>query len=627
MSDAAAEPGPPRGAAAAAAPATAPREGALRYRPSALLLASTAVLATVLAFLPALTCGFVAYDDPRGVQRYGMVLRGLSAQGVRWAFAQTDYFANWLPLTLLSHMLDWQLYGANAAGHHLSSVLLHAGTVALVFLLFQRTTGCHGRAAVAAALWGVHPLRVEPVVWIAARKDMTSGFFALLALLLYVGWVERRGAARYLAVTAAYALALLSKSMVMTLPAVMLLLDVWPLRRLPALTGEEGAQPGGRAALARQAARRVGEKALWLAMAAAAGGFAFFTQRHSGAMPDLEVVRPAVRLGNAALAVPRYLAATFWPAGLAAFYPLPAAPPAPAAVALSLLLIVAVSVVAVRARRRMPWLLCGWLWFLVVLLPVSGVVQVGDQSHADRYTYLPAIGLTVALVWTAGDLLQRAAAGRRVAALIGVVAVVACVACTRQQVSYWQSSRTLFGRMLAVDPDNHVGHLNLGPVLEDEGRLDEAIAHYRRAIALRPDLGRAYVNLGSALRRKGDRNGALEALQRAVDVDPELLGAQFDLAVVYDDLGRYGLAAGHLAKAIAIDPSYGPAWQGMAAILSRPGAPRQVLPFVNAVARAEPQAVELQRLVKAIAQRTGNARGGASGSGPSGPAPRAPGSR
>jgi len=562
-------------------------------RPSHLLIAAGIALLVVIAFFPAVRCGFVAYDDPQGVARLAPILRGLSWDNVRWAFAETDFFANWMPLTILSHMLDWQLYGENAAGHHLSSVVLHAGAVALLFLLFARTTGQAGRAAAVALLWGLHPLRVEPVAWIAARKDVLSAFLAMLTLFLYARWAERRTAGRYVAVMGVFALALLSKSMVMTLPGVMLLLDVWPLRQLSPAAG------GGVTGFARELWPRVREKLPLLVMAAAIAALAFATQRLAGAMPDVAAVPLRLRLANAALAVPRYLASTFWPVRLSAFYPLRDAMPSPVAVTLSLLLLVALTLGALLALRRAPWLPVGWLWFLGMLLPVLGIVQVGDASHADRYTYLPGIGLTLAVVWMAGEALSRAGA-RAIAIAAAVVLTVGCAVATRAQLAYWRDSEALFRRMIAIDPDNHVGHLDLGPILEARGQVDEAIAHYGLAIAARPDLSRAWSNLGSALASKHDLPGAEAALRRAIAISPDLVGAHFNLAIIYDDEGKPGPAAGHLAKVIATEPTYARAWLGLRDLLARPDGARVALPWIRAVARTEPQSHELQELVRRL---------------------------
>jgi Flp pilus assembly protein TadD len=575
------------------------------HRRHSAMMAAALGLVTILAFLPALDCGFVAYDDPQGSPEHAILLRGVSLEGVAWAFRELDFFGNWLPLTLLSHMLDWELYGAEARGHHLTSLALHAGSVVLLFLLWQRATGRAWRAAAVAALWAVHPLRVEPVVWVAARKDMLSGLFGLAALLLYVEWSRRPSAGRRAALVAAFVLALLSKSMVMTLPAVMLLLDVWPLGRLPLPPAGSLRERAG--ALARAAWPLVREKALLLLLAAAAGALAFLTQRWGGAMADLGARPAGTRLAVAALAVPRYLEALVWPTDLVPFYPLPPGSPPWVLAALAAVSVVAGTAFVLVRARRWPWLCCGWLWFLVMLLPVSGIVQVGEQSHADRYTYLPSIGLLVALVWSGGEALRRRPAWRPIAATAVVVVVVAWGAATRAQIPRWRSSSALFEYMLAADPDNPMAHINLGVQRAAEGRLREAVRHARRAIALRPDIAGSYNNLGTALARLGDRPGARAAFEDAIRRDPALASAHFNLAVLLADAGEPGLAVGHLARTVSLEPEYARAWQGLAALLADPAVAAQARPFVEALRRDDPASPELRRVAELVAAGIGGA--------------------
>jgi tetratricopeptide (TPR) repeat protein len=565
------------------------------------LLSAGLALLVVLTFLPALGCGFVAWDDPQTVPAYAIVLRGLSLDGVRWAFTH-GYFAHWLPLTVLSHMLDWQLFGNQAAGHHLSSLVLHAATVVLVFQLWRRTTLRPLRAAAVAALFAVHPLRVEPVVWVAARKDMLSGFFGVLALVLYVGWVARRGPWRYAAVTVALLLGLLSKPMVVSLPVAMLLLDFWPLGRLPLPV--EGPPRARLAAFLRGAWPLLREKLPWLALAVAGAAGAVVSQRLGGAMAELQALSLGERLGNAFLSYAGYLADTLWPAGLAAFYAF-RDPPAPWALVLpAVALFVALTAGALAAARRWPWLTVGWLWFVVALLPVIGLVQVGDQASADRYTYLPSVGLLAAIVWSAAEAARsrpaRVALGGLTAALL-----VVCFGATRAQIATWRDTPNVFGQILRVDPRSHVGHINLGTWLNSQGRYDEAIEHFRRAIERRPQLSLAHVNLGDALRRAGRRDEAERELRLGVELAPAAASGHVALAALYDDRGQLGLAAGHLASAIVADPAEQRAWAGLGAIAARPGGARQALPYVAAVARSHPESPELQRVLAFVRQRAG----------------------
>jgi Tfp pilus assembly protein PilF len=480
-------------------------------------------------------------------------------------------------------------------------------------------------------LFAVHPLRVEPVVWVAARKDMLSGFFGLLALVLYLAWATRPSRLRYGAVTAALLLGLLAKPMVVSLPVCMLLVDFWPLRRWspPA----PGPWRAWLLAALRGALPLVREKLPFFALAIAGALGALVSQRLGGAMAELEALPVGERIGNAFISYASYLKDTFWPSHLAAFYAFPS-PPAPWWQVLpAVLLFVALTAGALVVARRWPWLTLGWLWFVVSLVPVIGLVQVGDQASADRYTYLPSVGLLVALVWGATEAVSSTR--RRALLAAGVVAATAaCVAATRVQIATWRDTPTLFGRILEVDPTSHVGHLNLGTWLSSRGRNEEAIPHFRRAIERRPEIALAHVNLGGALRSTGRSSEAERELRRAIELQPNLAGAHLALAALYDDRGQLGLAAGHLAKVIAVDPDERRGWEGLRALVTRPGGARAALPYVAAVARSEPGSAALQELVaelRRIARASGPEAASAAleaptaPSPPTAPAPRGPG--
>jgi hypothetical protein len=596
------------GGAASRGPSEEPLEGEApphrELRPATAALAIGAL--TLLVFLPALRCGFVHLDDPQTVPRYGVVLRGLSWDGVRLAFG-SNFFGHWAPLTVLSLMLDWQLWGRVAYGHHLTSLLLHAGAAMLAFFLLQRATGATARAAAVALLFALHPLRVEPVLWITGRKDLIAGGFSLLSLLLYVRWREAPSIGRWLAVTAAFAAALLGKATAMVVPALMLVLDLWPLERL------------GRATPLLVAARRlrplVLEKLPWMAMSAAASATALWSARASAAMAELDSVSPSERLATAAVGYAHYLRTTFWPTGLAAFYPLPRGGWPASQVAFSAALFLIVTIVALAVVRRFPWVTAGWLWWVACLAPVSGLLQAGEQAAADRYTYLASIGLGMAVVWSVAELASRSAAARRTAAALAVVALAGCIPATRAQIAIWRDSESVFRRMVAVTADNHFGHLNLANVLAETGRRAAAIGEYRAAIALRPDVALAWTGLGAALRAQGDRAGARDALAQALRLEPRLSSAHLQLAAVYEEEGALGPAAGHLARAISLEPHHAQAWQGFVAVLARPGAARQALPYVAAVARSEPGSRELRDLLRLVEAR-------AASEGTGGPAPQ-----
>jgi tetratricopeptide (TPR) repeat protein len=554
-------------------------------RRNELLAAAGLALLALAPFLPALTCGFVDYDDPRNRGEYALILEGITGEGVRWALGETDYFANWVPLTVLSQMLDWELWGARPAGHHLTNLLLHGLVTALAFLLWSRASGSPGRAAVVAALFAVHPLRVEPVVWLAGRKDLISAALSLAALLVYVAWTRRPSRARYLAAVALLAGALLGKAMAMTVPLLMLLLDRWPLERLRPVRGV--------AATAREVWPLLREKLPFFGLAAAFAAFAVVAQRASGALIEQEPL--AARAANAVASLLRYLADTFWPAGLSALYARRPVPPAELVLGVVALLVP--TAVAGLTLRRRPWLAVGWSWWLVALSPVLGLVQVGALSRADRYTYVPSLGLIVALVWTAAELAERAGVPRGARATAVVLVVVGAGVASWVQSGHWRDSRALFSRMVAVEPDSYVGLVNLGSAELGAGNVAAAVGHLRRAAAVRPGLAQAHSSLGGALRRQGDLAAARQSLEHAISLDPAFAPAHLNLAMVLDDLGERGPAAGHLAVAVALEPSLAAARRGLLALLVRPETAREAAPYVLAVARRWPDSVALRAVL------------------------------
>jgi len=534
------------------------RAGERRLHPA--VIAALLALVTSVAFLPALRCGFVSWDDPRGRPAYAIVLRGISGEGIAWALRQTDYFAHWMPLTVVSYMLDFQLFGERASGHHLTSVVLHIATVLVVFALWWVSTRRVGAAAAAALLWGIHPLRVEPVVWLAARNEVLSTGLGVLSLLLYAQWTRRRSALPYAASVLALLLALLAKAMALTVPALMLLLDVWPLRRLELPAGDRWRERWrGLGALTwwRRVGALVREKIPFLTLAVAAGAVAIAAKART--MSALEQLPPGERVATAFVALAAYLGNTLWPARLSAMYPLPASAPPSAVIAGAVVLVAVLTAGALAAAWRAPWLTVGWLWFLVALLPVLGLVQAGEQARADRYTYLPEIGLFAGIVFGVCAI----APARRSWPALATGAVV-CIALgwmllTRAQIATWRDSRALFTHMIELDDENYVGHLYLGPVLMAEGKVDDAIAHYQRALAIRPDLARGYTNLAVALAAKGDAAGARRALEQAIRLQPSAPLPHRNLGMLAARVGDRRLAMAELEEALRLDPADGEA--------------------------------------------------------------------
>jgi hypothetical protein len=482
----------------------------LRAIPWFSLLISASLLVVALGlYRPALEHGFVHFDDPRYVTENRAIQHGMDAALIEWAFS-TDRMGTWHPLTWLSHAADWSLYGSNPRGHHLTSLLLHALNVLLLFGVLRRMTDSLWASAFVALVFAAHPLNVESVAWIASRKGVLSTTFWLLTIWAYVRYTGRRSLGRYLLVVAAFALGLFSKPMVVSLPLVLLLLDVWPLGRMTW---------SGRAT---GKARPMLEKVPLLGMAMASGIVVFAVRRVGEPVPWTE------RLAHVPIAYVAYLKRIFWPAGLATPYP-QAPPPNASGVVIAGLLLLAITAVVIWARKERPFLIVGWLWFLVTLAPVIGVVQIGAQPMADRWTYVPMIGVLIAIAWGVASLAPDSRAIRALSGALAAVVIVGLGAVTHAQIRAWESTETLFRRAIEVTDGNRTAHYNLAWDLARQKRTDEAIEHYRRAIEIDPDHFPSQHNLALLLLAQGRREEAVEpicAALRLADPSNEALRAR-----------------------------------------------------------------------------------------------------
>ncbi len=487
------------------------------------------------AFQPALDGQFVDFDDDVYVTANPRVRAGLTLDGARWAATSVGYAANWHPLTWLSHMLDVELFGLAPRGHHLHSVLIHAASALLLFAAVRRMTGALYLSWSVALLFAVHPLRVESVAWVAERKDVLSGFLVLATLLTWVRYARRPGAARYSASLGLTLAALLSKPMAVSLPLLLLVADWWPLGRF----GRNG--PGAR--------RLLFEKLPFAVLAVAAAVITFVAQTGGGAV---EVTHGIVeRLAFLPLATATYLWKFAWPSGLAVFYPMPDRISVLEVLAAALPLAVLAGI-AVFSRRRRPHLLAGLAWYVTTILPVSGVVRAGDQAVADRYTYIPLIGLTVAVVLLARELVRRQAP-----LTLGVVAVaLGLAAMTRSQAATWRDTQTLFRHAVAVVEGNWLAYNNLGQALLDAGRPADAAPLLGEAIRLKPSEPLSHYNLGAALFQLGDRAGAEGQYRRALALAPDLAAARYNLGVTLLWEGRSAAALQEFDRVLAQTPNH-----------------------------------------------------------------------
>lgn len=518
--------------------------------------------------------GFVDYDDGDYVMANSHVQAGLGWAGAKWAFT-TGHASNWHPLTWLSHMLDVSLFGQNAGGHHVTSLLLHCVNSALVFLGLRALTAASWRSFMVAALFAWHPLHVESVAWISERKDVLSAGWALLCLLFYASFVAEskvrspKPKIRYGLALTCFALGLLSKPMLVTWPFVLLLLDVWPLGRAISI-------------------RLLVEKIPFFLLSAASSVVTFLVQRKGGAVSPLETLPIAARLGNAVVSYARYLRKTFWPDDLSVLYPHPGHWPTLQVLA-AVVLLVGVTAIAIGWRKRAPFLFVGWLWFIGMLVPVIGLVQVGIQSMADRYTYLAHVGLFTALIWGAGECLARWPRMQPAGLGFGGLILSVCAVLTFRQTGIWADSETLFTNAVRVTENNYLAYNNLGFYLANHGRADEAltnyeaslrinpryaearnnlghvlagrkrlaeaIAHYRAGLAAAPDNLEIHNNLGNALAEIGDPEGAMAEYRFVLQRNPEHADAHNNLGIALAMRGQLAEAMEHFQLALRSKPT------------------------------------------------------------------------
>jgi len=501
-----------------------------------------------LVFGQTLCHDFVNYDDPRYVYENTKITDGLSISGIAWAFTHI-HSMNWHPLTTISHMLDCQLYGLKAGWHHFTNVLLHNIAVMLLFLGLLQMTGKIWRAAFVAAVFAIHPLRVESVAWIAERKDVLSGVFFTLTLLAYSYYVRLPRIGRYLVVVFVFACGLMSKPMLVTLPFVLLLLDYWPLDRIKG-----------------QVLKRVLEKIPLIALSVVSSIATLVAQK--GAVGYTEELPILERITNAVVSYVIYIWQMFWPVNLAVFYPHPENRLPLWQISSSLLLLICITAVTIALRKQRPYLITGWLWYLGMLVPVIGLVQVGWQGRADRYTYLPQIGLYIAVTWALTDLTtswrhQRTILSTAALLIIGLLSWGAWV-----QTLYWRDSETLFKHALAVTRNNDVAENNLGIVFLQNGQLAEAISLLKSAVDLRPDNSPAHENLAKALLQKGQVTDALFHYRKLLELQPDNIEVHNIVGTVLVQQGQIREGVEEWQKVLEIQPDNGNALSNLGWVLA-----------------------------------------------------------
>jgi tetratricopeptide (TPR) repeat protein len=527
----------------------------------ALILVTAGVYSQVAHF------DFVNYDDPDYTTGNPHIRDGPTRSNVAWAFT-SSYAANWFPLTWISHMLDRKFFGFDAGRQHLTNLALHMLSTLLLFVLLKRMTGSSAASAFVAFASALHPLHIESVAWIAERKDVLCALFWLLTMWAYLNYVKRPAAWRYLLIVAAFGCALMSKSMAVTLPFALLLLDVWPLRRFTR----------------KSAVSAVVEKLPLIAMAIAASIVTFLVQRGGGAV--LDDIPPGLRIENALVSYAVYILKFLWPSKLAVFYPYQ--PIAAWQAILAALSLAAITAFAIARRTTQPYLAVGWFWYLGTLIPAIGLIQVGVQARADRYTYIPAIGIAIMLAWGVEDLAARR---RWLGPPFAAIAILVCAgwaAVTWRDLKYWHDSFSLFERAIDVTPGNYVAYSGLGGAFREVGRNGEAIANFERALSIKPHFADAEVGLGDALTAEGRLNEGMAHAAEAVRLAPESVTAHVNLGSAFSKSDRAREAADQYRIALQLDPESAEAHCGLGVALAEQERWQEALAQLEEAVRINP---------------------------------------
>jgi len=564
------------------------------HPPKRRLICLLLILTTLALYRPVTNHAFINFDDDQYVTDNFHVKAGLTWPGVVWAF-QSSYADNWHPLTWISHMLDCQLYGLNPAGHHFTNLLFHVANTLLLFLFLSRTTGTTWRSGFVAALFACHPLHVESVAWVAERKDVLSTFFWLLAMLVYARYAQKRSRAErrepntetslvprpstldYFLALFFFTCGLMAKPMVVTLPFVLLLLDFWPLNRF----SPDSSQP------AKLIGSLIFEKLPFLMLSLASSVVTFLVQRAGGTVSALDSVPLPFRIANALVSCLRYVSKTFWPVDLAVFYPPPTHWP-PGLVIASALFVLVGSALFVRLARQHPYLFVGWFWYLGTLIPVIGLVQVGLQAMADRYMYIPSIGLFIVAVWGSDALLNAWPQKKWIAPAVGIAVLAGCLTDTRTQLKYWQNSMTLFSHAKAVTTDNYVADCHLGTAFDDNGQFDKAVAFLQEAARINPHYARGESALGAALADQGKLPEAIVCFRKAVQLRPDNAELHYNLGTALSNSGQLDEAASQFLKALQSSPDSASAHYGLAVVLLKQGKMAEAIEHLSKAVRLNP---------------------------------------
>ncbi len=570
-----------------------------------LLIISLLTVSTFIAFWQVTPSDFISFDDPQYVTENRQVQDGLTIEGIQWAFT-TGHASNWHPLTWISPMVDVELFGLQPGWHHLTNLLFHLANTILLFLLLHRMTKALWQSALVAALFALHPLHVESVAWVAERKDVLSTFFWMLTLGTYVSYVARPGLMRYLGLICCFALGLMAKPMLVTLPFVLLLLDYWPLQRLEQKKPPQkivkplpknkkkgkntASQVPAQTAVSQWSLIRplLIEKIPLFALTLLSSIITYLVQQQGGALRAFETLPLATRMANAFVSYIAYMGKMLWPMNLAVLYPHPLGWPLWKVLG-SVMVLVALTVLAVRGARKRPYAALGWLWYMGTLVPVIGVIQVGSQAMADRYTYIPLIGLFIIIAWGVPEVFKSWRFRKEVLIALPVMGILCLFLLTWRQVGYWQNSISLYDHALEVTDGNSLIYNNRGVAFRDLGKYAEAIADYNKAIEINPRYVEAYNNRGNAYGNLGEYRKEIEDCNKAIELNPKYAMAYYNRGNAYGDLGDYRQAIEDYNKAIELNPKYAQAFHNRGNAYGNLGNHRQAIENHNKAIELNPK--------------------------------------
>jgi len=561
--------------------------------PAKPLIGLLLIVATLGVFWQVRSHDFLNYDDDVYVSENSQVQDGFTRESVIWAFT-SGYAYNWHPLTWLSHMLDCQLFGLNPGGHHLTNLMLHLANTLLLFLLLNRMTSSLYRSALVAALFALHPLHVESVAWVAERKDVLSTLFWMLTMWTYLLYVEHPRLGRYLLTLVVFTLGLMAKPMLVTLPCVLLLLDYWPLDRLALRQPEDSINSGAQKGLSSSPQRSFllrlfWEKVPFFVLAAVSSAVTFLVQQSSGAVKSVESFPLSIRIANGLVSYVSYIYKMIWPQHLAVFYPHQGSSLPMWLAGAAGLLLLGISVAVMRAGRRHPYLAVGWLWYLGTLVPVIGLVQVGLQEMADRYTYVPLIGLFIMIAWGIPELTRGWRYGRVVLRMAAGSLLAVLMVCTWMQLRHWRNNETLFKHALNTTANNFLAHDSLGNTLAQQGKIGEAIDHYSAALRIKPDYMNSHTNLGIALLQRGDVEQAITHFSAVLRYQSDSPEAHNNLGLAVARQGYVDRAIDHYFTAIRLKPDYPQAHNNLGNALASQGKFDQAISHYSEALRIKPE--------------------------------------